>query len=111
MTVHNLRAAMPMLGTDARNHVYPFTPAFNDAAVSAATSKRGTQRETDIQNLYKREDVRLAHPTLEHLMPLAVCVGAAGDDEAECLFQTVEYGALGWASFCFGGVKEQGECK
>jgi len=56
--------------------------------------------------LYKREDLRFAHPTLEHLMPLAVCVGAAGDDEGECLFKTVEYGALGWASFVFGGNKQ-----
>jgi len=97
---------MPVLGAEARDHVYPFTPAFNDAAVQAATTSKGEKREEEIKELYKREDLRFAHPTLEHLMPLAVCVGAAGDDEGECLFKTVEYGALGWASFVFGGNKQ-----
>jgi aromatic ring-opening dioxygenase catalytic subunit (LigB family) len=105
MTVHNLRASMPILSTGGRDKVYEFTPAFNDAAVGAATAKSGDEREEDVRELYKREDLRLAHPSLEHLMPLAVCCGAAGEDRGECLFQTVEFGALGWASFCFGGTK------
>ena len=107
MTVHNLRASMPLLGSDAKNHVYPFTPEFNDAAVAAATSKNGKQREEDVKGLYQRDDLRLAHPSLEHLMPLAVCCAAAGEDVGECLFKTVEYGAMGWASFCFGGTKRE----
>lgn len=107
MTVHNLRASMPVLsGGGGGDRVYPFTPAFNDAAVKAATSNTGPTREEDIRGLYKREDLRLAHPSLEHLMPLAVCCGAAGEDKAECLFKTVEFGALGWASFCFGGTSD-----
>src|SRR5271170_5292680 len=106
MTVHNLRASMPVLSAGAGDHVYPFTPAFNDAAVKAASSNTGTTREEDVRGLYKREDLRLAHPSLEHLMPLAVCCGAAGEDKAECLFKTVEFGALGWASFCFGGAPD-----
>jgi 4,5-DOPA dioxygenase extradiol len=106
MTVHNLRASMPLLGSsDTKNHVYPFTPEFNDAAVTAATSRKGKEREEDAKELYARDDLRLAHPSLEHLMPLAVCCGAAGEDIGECLFKTVEYGAMGWASFCFGGTK------
>jgi 4,5-DOPA dioxygenase extradiol len=98
---------MPLLGAEAKDHVYPFTLAFNNATVLATISKRGLQREEEIKEIFKREDLRFAHPTLEHLMPLAVCVGAAGEDGAECLFKTVEYGALGWASFCFGGSKDE----
>jgi aromatic ring-opening dioxygenase catalytic subunit (LigB family) len=105
MTVHNLRASMPILSIGGQDQVYPFTSAFNDAAVAVATNKTATEREDDLRGLYKRDDLRLAHPSLEHLMPLAVCCGAAGDDEGECLFKTVEFGALGWASFCFGGTK------
>lgn len=104
MTVHNLRASMPVLGAGIQDHVYPFTPEFNDAAVKAVTTSTGEKREEDLRGLYKRQDLRLAHPSLEHLMPLAVCCGAAGDDIGECLFKTVEFGALGWASFCFGGT-------
>jgi 4,5-DOPA dioxygenase extradiol len=106
MTVHNLRASMPVLAAGIRDHVYPFTPAFNDASVSASISRAGAEREADIRGLYKRDDLRLAHPSLEHLMPLAVCCGAAGEDVGECLFKDVEHGALGWASFCFGGTKD-----
>jgi 4,5-DOPA dioxygenase extradiol len=106
MTVHNLRASMPFLGTDICNNVYPFTQDFNDATVKAVTTNMTAKREEDIHGLYKREDLRLAHPSLEHLMPLAVCCGAAGDDVGECLFKAVEYGALGWANFRFGGSKE-----
>jgi 4,5-DOPA dioxygenase extradiol len=108
MTVHNLRASMPLLGGQMLDQVYPFTPEFNDATVATATNKVGKEREEDARNLYKRKDLRLAHPSLEHLMPLAVCVGAAGNDKGECLFKTVEFGAMGWASFRFG---EQPESK
>jgi aromatic ring-opening dioxygenase catalytic subunit (LigB family) len=107
MTVHNLRASMPVLGAGIQDHVYPFTPKFNDAAVKAVTTSKGEKREDDLRGLYKRQDLRLAHPSLEHLMPLAVCCGAAGDDIGECLFKAVEFGALGWASFCFGGTGDK----
>ena len=106
MTVHNLRASMPVVSVGAGDHIYPFTPTFNDATVKAATLNTGEKREEDVRGLYKREDLRLAHPSLEHLMPLVVCCGAAGEDKAECLFKTVEFGALGWASFCFGGIPD-----
>jgi 4,5-DOPA dioxygenase extradiol len=106
MTAHNLRASMPLLSTGAEDRVYPFTPLFNDAAVEATASKTGAQREEDIRNLFERPELRMAYPTLEHLMPLAVCCGAAGDDIGECLFQKVEYGGMGWSNFVFGRMKE-----
>jgi aromatic ring-opening dioxygenase catalytic subunit (LigB family) len=105
MTVHNFRASMPVFSTGAQDQVYQFAPAFNDAAVSVSTGKTSTAREDDVRGLYKREGLCLAHRSLEHLMPLAACCGAVGDDKGECLFKTVEFGALGWTSFCFGGSK------
>jgi aromatic ring-opening dioxygenase catalytic subunit (LigB family) len=46
MTVHNLRASMPLFGTDAAGRVYQFTPAFNDAAVmQQLPNKRPKERK------------------------------------------------------------------
>jgi hypothetical protein len=99
MTIHNLRTAMPEPRAGGRNHLYPFTPAFNDATEEAATARTGTQREDDMRSLFKREDLRVAHPSLEHLTPLVPCYGAIGEDVGKCLFKTVEYGAMGGPTF------------
>jgi hypothetical protein len=53
---------MPLLGGQMLDQVYPFTPEFNDATVATATNKVGKEQEEDARNLYKRKDLRLAHP-------------------------------------------------
>jgi hypothetical protein len=68
MTVHSLRASMPLLEAQMKDQVDSFTPEFNDASVAAATNKVGKEREEDRRSLCKRKDLRLAHPSLEHFL-------------------------------------------
>lgn len=45
---------------------------------------------------------RLAHPREDHLVPLMVAAGAAGDDPATCVYGEMFMGALAVSSFRFG---------
>ena len=57
------------------------------------------------ESLVRWEDApyaRLAHPREEHLIPLMVAVGAAGDDAGECIYQEQLAGVMTAASFRFG---------
>lgn len=57
-----------------------------------------------MEALLQREDARQAHPTFEHLLPVHVGVGAAGNDTAKVLFHQPE-GSLAWAQYRFGEVE------
>ena len=54
-------------------------------------------------NLLKRHDARQAHPTFDHLLPIFVGAGAAGDDIGERLW-TLKEGSMSWAQYRFGEV-------
>jgi aromatic ring-opening dioxygenase catalytic subunit (LigB family) len=101
MTVHNLDPPK----CDVSGGVDPFylsrADEFNDAAVFAATDDVGLVRENQLHELYEREDIRLFHPSLEHILPLGVCCGAAGEDAGRCLFNYVDYDGLGWSNIVF----------
>jgi len=51
---------------------------------------------------------RIAHPGEEHLIPLMVAVGAAGDDEATCVYHDQLLGVMTASSFRFGRLPRQG---
>jgi len=53
--------------------------------------------------LLKRPDARQAHPTFDHLLPIHVGAGAAGEDQGERLWTLAE-GSMSWAQFRFGQV-------
>jgi 4,5-DOPA dioxygenase extradiol len=56
-------------------------------------------------NDYRRQapHAALMHPTDEHLLPLHVAAGAAGDDApGRRLFAEVQWGHLGMDAFAFG---------
>ena len=53
--------------------------------------------------LVQRDDARKAHPTLDHILPLYVVAGAAGEDVGERLW-TFPDGSLNWAQYRFGEV-------
>ncbi len=65
-------------------------------------------REKALADLLKRPDARLEHPTFDHLLPIYIGAGAAGEDVGERLW-TLEEGSVSWAQFRFGEVVAQRE--
>ena len=96
MAVHNLRdfrlTSQPM----------PYTSTFDEALKDAVTS-HPAEREHRMASLLRRPDARRAHPTFEHLLPIFVGAGAAGDDIGERLW-TLKEGSVSWAQYRFGEV-------
>lgn len=78
----------------------PYTTPYLTAIQEALHSKDSMSKTIDLfrHPLYKR-----AHPTPEHLLPLAVAVAAAGDSQVEDMFVGIDGGltrerdaGLGW---------------
>lgn len=80
----------------ARSYAYSFDAALKDAATSDAATRQGL-----MNSLMKRKDARQAHPTLEHILPIYICAGAAGSDAGEQLW-TLPEGSLSWTQYRFG---------
>ncbi|KAB8222555.1 Extradiol ring-cleavage dioxygenase, class III enzyme, subunit B [Aspergillus novoparasiticus] len=76
MAVHNLRDLWFSMN-DSRP--LPYTTSFDEALKKAATAPPA-EREQALTDLLKRPDARQAHPTFDHLLPIHVGAGAAGDD-------------------------------
>jgi len=49
------------------------------------------------------KDARRAHPTFEHLLPIYIGAGAAGEDVGKQLWTMPEWG-MAWAQYRFGEV-------
>lgn len=80
MAVHNLYDLRYMMMGDTRP--LPYTTSFDDA-LKDAVCVDPTIRQQKMRELLKRGDARRAHPTFEHLLPLHVGAGAAGEEKAE----------------------------
>lgn len=100
MAVHNLRDFRVAMGN--MNKPMPYTSTF-DRALKEAVESDLDAREERMTNLLERPDARMAHPTFEHLMPIFVGAGAAGEDKGKRLW-TLEEGSLSWAQYRFGEV-------
>ena len=99
MSVHNLREAR---AARLRPEPMPFTVSFEEALKDAVTGP-AEGREERMAQLLKRPDARLAHPTFEHLLPIFVGAGAAGEDKGHRLW-AFDDGSMGWAQYRFGNV-------
>ena len=99
MAVHNLRDFRFSTGTSPP---MPYTSSFDEALKDAATSLPA-KREQKMASLLQRRDARQAHPSFDHLLPIFVGAGAAGDDVGERLW-TLEEGSMSWAQYRFGEV-------
>ena len=97
MAVHNLRDLGFTLGNPKP---MPCTSSFDEALKDAATSAPA-DREHVMASLLERPDARQAHPTFDHLWPIFVGAGAAGDDIGKRLW-TLEEGSMSWAQCRFG---------
>ncbi|MCJ1278649.1 hypothetical protein MMC21_006466 [Puttea exsequens] len=99
MAVHNLRDLRFAMSNP---QPLPYTSSFDEALKEAATSTPA-EREHRMADLLKRPDARQAHPTFDHLLPIFVGAGAAGDDVGKRLW-TLKEGSMSWAQYRFGSV-------
>ncbi|KAK9350193.1 Extradiol ring-cleavage dioxygenase, class III enzyme, subunit B [Lipomyces doorenjongii] len=99
MAVHNLRDFRATRGT---GQTMPYTFSFDEALKESATAKP-EERQAKMSALMRRSDARKAHPTLEHILPIHVCAGAAGSDLGEQLL-TFPEGSLSFSQYRFGKV-------
>jgi 4,5-DOPA dioxygenase extradiol len=97
MAVHNLRDLR--FGFD---NVPSYTKSF-DQALKEAVETPTDKRDKAMVELLKRKDARQAHPTFEHLLPIHIGTGAAGNDEGRQLWTYLQ-GSLSWANYRFGNV-------
>jgi len=97
MAVHNLRDMQFTLGDPTP---LPYTVSFDEALKDAVTTAP-EKREQALVDLLKRPDARMAHPYFDHLLPIHVGAGAAGDDVGKRLW-TLKEGSMSWAQFRFG---------
>ena len=97
MAVHNLR---DLRFTFGKPHPLPYTVSFDEALKDAVTTKP-EEREKAMTELLKRPDARQAHPSFDHLLPIHIGAGAAGEDLGRRLW-TMKEGSLSWAQYRFG---------
>ncbi|PWY90440.1 aromatic ring-opening dioxygenase LigB subunit [Aspergillus sclerotioniger CBS 115572] len=100
MAVHNLRD-MQFTWGDPRP--LPYTVSFDEALKEAVTKKDPAEREKAMADLLKRPDARQAHPSFDHLLPIHIGAGAAGDDVGRRLW-TLKEGSMSWAQYRFGSI-------
>lgn len=101
MAVHNLRHFGMTMGT---GRTMPYAYSFDEALKEAVEKRPGEERDRAMEGLLKRGDARQAHPTFEHLIPIHVGVGAAGDDVGKQVW-TLPEGSMSWAQYRFGTVE------
>jgi len=95
----DLRSAMMSGGP--LDYVAPFDSALKEAVTNVTS---GEERKTKLAELLHRNDARRAHPTFEHLLPVHIASGAAGDDKAIQLWTLPEM-SMSWAQYRFGKVQ------
>lgn len=100
MAVHNLR---DLWTTMATGKTMPYSISFDAALKEAVETAPGEERDVAMKNLLRRPDARRAHPTFEHLVPIHIGVGAAGNDRGEQLW-TLPEGSMSWGQYRFGKV-------
>lgn len=82
------------------DYVEPFDKALKDAVVNVTS---GDERKNKLAELLKRPDARGAHPTFEHLLPIHIAAGAAGEDGAAQLWTMLEP-SVSWAQYRFSEI-------
>lgn len=100
MAVHNLR---DLWTAQASGRTMPYAVSFDRAMKEAVEMEPGDERDGAMEALLRRPDARRAHPTFEHLLPIHVGVGAAGEDKGKQIW-TLPEGSMSWGQYRFGEV-------
>ena len=100
MAVHNLR---DLRFTFGNSKPMPYAVSFDEAIKDAVTTAPD-ERQKAMAELLKRPDARQAHPSFEHLLPIHIGAGAAGEDLGKRLW-TYPEGSMSWAQYRFGEVE------
>jgi len=97
LSYHNLRD----FGPTAREPSAAFDLWLQQTLVASTP----TERITQLINWETAPAARRAHPREDHLLPLMVAVGAAGNDRATCVYHQDDFfGGITVSSFMFGGT-------
>jgi len=98
LSYHNLR----QWGASAKTPSAAFDQWLQDTVVGATSA----ERKARLLDWTAAPAARVAHPREEHLMPLMVAVGAAGDDAATCIYREDNvFGGVTVSSFRFDSFK------
>ncbi|KAF4335314.1 aromatic ring-opening dioxygenase subunit [Fusarium beomiforme] len=100
MSVHNLRDMHHMF--EGNTEPLPYVVSF-DNALKEAVEADPAVREEKMAAICKRGDAKQAHPYMDHLMPVFIAAGAAGEDRGKQIW-TLHEGSFGWSQFRFGDV-------
>ena len=102
MTYHNMRTLMASMrgGADGRR-ADPGSERFDDWLEHVVTGVPPQDRVAALKEWAKAPAARAAHPREEHLLPLHVVVGAAGNDPGRRALKDVVMGAVE-SAFQFG---------
>lgn len=100
MAVHNLRDFRLACAKFGAGGGMPYAFSF-DEALKDAVEVEPKDRKAAMKELLKRGDARKAHPSFEHLLPVHIAAGAAGEDKGVRFWTQVE-GSVSWGMVRFG---------
>ncbi|KAJ2800477.1 hypothetical protein H4R20_004047 [Coemansia guatemalensis] len=98
MAVHNLRDLFGP-GGSASGGVRPYVRPFDKDVEQAITGVSSSERWKAVAALAHSDNLRKAHPTLEHLLPLHVAVGAAGPEASAKKMLEAYQLSLSWSCY------------
>ena len=86
MSYHNMRG---FNSTPSREHSVRF-----DAWLGEVTAEAPSERDAALASWERAPSARECHPREEHLLPLMVAAGAAGDDRGKAVFRDEVMGVV-----------------
>ncbi|KAK9768250.1 hypothetical protein K7432_001272 [Basidiobolus ranarum] len=96
--VHNLRDLGRYIGSNSPHFVVQFDKDLEDMCCNL----QGAKREKALCSLNIHPILRDAHPSIEHLIPIHVVAGAAGEDKGVRVIDAMPYSTITWSAFAFG---------